>query len=253
MVETWNSEQFIDTEQPNPKEEKPTDKTYPITSNQLECILGRDIQLTRKERKLYKQGQRLLEPNEECIKTAEELCQDISDDFQLQFLQIWNPENKERSIYFSDDSVDYMLNNDFLIPHFKLITGNKRGKIVEKMELKHPYRYIGDSVILIFELPEILTTPTKDDESIPEEIRNFQREGGKGMKDLQEALIQIIWENITKYHEKGQVLFQRLNLKKQHKKGKFYYVWKVRRKNTNVETDQEESKEATLNNNLQHP
>ena len=57
------------------------------------------------------------------------------------------------------------------------------------------------------------------------------------MKDLQEALIQTIWENITNYHEKGQVLFQRLNLKKQHKKGKFYYVWKVRRKNTNVETD----------------
>ena len=237
MVEIWNSEQFIDTGQPNPQEEKSADKTHSITSNQLECILERDIPLTRKERNLYKQGQRLLEPNKECIKTAEKLCQDISYDFQLQFLQIWNPENKERSIYFSDDSVDYMLNNDFLIPHFKLITDNKRGRIVEKMKLKNPYRYIGDSVILIFELPKILTTPTKDDESIPEEIRNFQREGGKGMKDLQEALIQIIWENITNYHEKGQVLFQRLNLKKQHKKGKFYYVWKVRRKNTNVETD----------------
>ena len=54
MVEIWNSEQFIDTEQPNPKGEKPADKTYSITSNQLECILERDIPLTRKERNLYK-------------------------------------------------------------------------------------------------------------------------------------------------------------------------------------------------------
>lgn len=201
-------------------------------------LLERDIPLTRKERNLYKQGQRLLEPNKECIKTAEKLCQDISYDFQLQFLQIWNPENKERSIYFSDDSVDYMLNNDFLIPHFKLITDNKRGRIVEKMKLKNPYRYRRFCNFNLRTTKNFNYTHKRRRKCYSRRDKKLPKRRRKGNERLTGSLNT---DNLGKYYKlsrKRTSFIPKIKFKKKTtQKRKILLCLESEEKNTNVETD----------------
>jgi hypothetical protein len=184
-----------------------------------------DINTRRREKHLLNYRWEHLKSNELCIEAAQEFCQNVTEDFQLEFLSLCYPEDEDRIIDFSDDTIDFILENDYLFPQFNLITDKKRGRILQKLGFEN--QRIRDSVVLILELPEILITKPKEDEDIPKEIIDLKENRGKGWRHLQTSLIQSIWKHIRQHHENGEVTFQRLNSKKEHEPRKYYYIWKI--------------------------
>ncbi len=246
MIEDWTEGEIVKTRKIEYKEDRFED---PCTGDLSEDIL--DKNLRRRETDLLNNIWEHLEPNRLCIQKAIEFSEEVYEDFQIEFVNRLNAESKRKKISFSDDTIDYIIDNDYLKPKFDLITNKQRGRILERLSFER--QHIGDSVILIFELPEILLG-SQDDKDIPQDIIAFRNKAGKEWENLRKALIQSVWWNIRKYNNGGEVLFKRLNQKKEHDPGKYYYVWKIGENKINKEEDYtEDLNETTPNNNQQHP
>lgn len=246
-MEKYGGEQVVKTRKIEYKEDRFED-ICSIQDDLSEDVL--DKNLISREANLRNNIWEHLQPNQLCIKKAQGLSQEITNNFEIKFLESWSSENKDKNTNFSKETINYILTNDYLTPQFDLITDKQRGRLINKIGLKH--QHVGDSVILTFKLPKILLG-SEEDEDLPQEIIDFRDKRGKRWIYLYQSLMQIIWENIRKYKDEGEVSIQRLNPKKQHDIEGFYYIWKIRGNKINKEENVEVLNETTLNNNQQHP
>lgn len=154
----------------------------------------RDIVLIKRERHISRRNPEKRQPL--CIQKTESFCSDITDSFH-DFLELRtgiSPEN--------------LPNREKTSPFFYIALGDERKEILKNLGFTQ--RLKKDSLLLIFDLPEILTTL-----SSKEDVVAYKK------------LKQKVWEMSNYYKQREGLKFKRLNPINKHETGKYHYIWEV--------------------------
>lgn len=154
----------------------------------------RDIVLIKKEKHISRRKEAKGETL--CIQITESFCSDITDSFQDFFKS------------GTDISPENLPNREETSPFFYIALGDERKEILKVLGLtKHLKK---DSLLLVFDLPEILISPPS-------------KEYVTAYKELKRK----VWEIKDYYKQEEGLKLRRLNPINKHEAGKYHYIWEA--------------------------
>ena len=141
--------------------------------------------------------------------------------------------DKVRSSGFSDRIMEFVEKSKLDTPSFIVLDSVKAKSFLEENELPLEIE-LQNSYLLIFKLPKPLDQfwwkggASSGNSGV--NVDGVVNEWGKIYREV----LPIVWREKNRFEQKRELHFTRINESGQHKKGEYYYVWKVEKGESNM-------------------
>ena len=152
-------------------------------------------------------------------------CDELSEVFKQTYLSLIDKYKQEHR-KMSQKIVDYLLENNLILPDFTIANQEQAKKLLKEYNLEG--RINEKNILLVFQLPKPLAQfwwkgGSDSWGDLAEDMQDTVIEWGHFYREL----MPVVWETQGRHENENGLTFSRLNAVGEHDPKKYYYVWEI--------------------------